>query len=98
MNGDDAGTEKPPMTPERKKQAEMLLAAVLVLEAVEFYADPQTYFALAVLADRPAGEFADDHGPLRKEDVWEDYRGDGGAYYGHKARTAVMALRKAFED
>jgi hypothetical protein len=30
------------------------------IEALEFYADPCTYDAIAFMADRPAGEFADD--------------------------------------
>lgn len=29
-------------------------------EALQFYADPNSYFAIGVFADRPAGEFADD--------------------------------------
>ena len=29
-------------------------------EALEFYADPETYFAILIVPDRPAGAFADD--------------------------------------
>lgn len=31
--------------------------------ALEFYADPDTYFAVAVIGDPPCGEFVDDFGP-----------------------------------
>lgn len=30
--------------------------------ALTFYADPESYFAIAILADRPSGPFADDIG------------------------------------
>jgi cell division protein FtsB len=37
-----------------------------MIEALEFYADPETYFGLAVIADPPCGgfaeDFSDDHG------------------------------------
>jgi hypothetical protein len=36
-------------------------ARVAALEgALEFYADPMTYFAVGIFADRPCGEFVDD--------------------------------------
>ena len=31
-------------------------------EALEFYADPETYFAIAFFPDSPAGEFIEDFG------------------------------------
>lgn len=31
-----------------------------VLDALQFYADPETYFAIAFIPDPPAGEFMDD--------------------------------------
>ena len=30
------------------------------IEALEFYADPDSYFAMSFMADRPSGKFADD--------------------------------------
>lgn len=62
-------------------------------EALELYANPDSYFALSVLADRPCGCFADDHSPITPEEEerfgWEDYRSDGGHYYGKTARQAL---------
>lgn len=31
-----------------------------LIEALEFYADPDSYFGIGMLADKPCGEFADD--------------------------------------
>ena len=31
-----------------------------ILEALDFYADPDTYFAIGFIPDRPAGDFMDD--------------------------------------
>jgi hypothetical protein len=43
-----------------------------VLDALAFYADPETYFAIAFLPDRPCGPFEDDFeeltGPLAHPD------------------------------
>lgn len=33
---------------------------ITAIEGLCFYADPDTYFAMSFLADRPCGEFADD--------------------------------------
>lgn len=33
---------------------------LMICEALQQYADPESYFAISVLADRPAGWFADD--------------------------------------
>jgi len=51
------GPDKPCPTCEIKK----LRAEIERLEeALVFYADPQTYFAIAFIPDRPCGEFEDD--------------------------------------
>lgn len=59
-------------------------------EALAFYADPETYFAIAFMADPPCGEFADD---------FEELDGalghpDGGAWTkpGKRAREAYAAV------
>ena len=53
-------------------------------EALEFYADPETYFAVAFMADRPCGEFADDRSEVTREI-------DGQCVYvpGQRARTTL---------
>lgn len=33
-------------------------------DALKFYADPESYHAIAFMCDRPCGEFADDFGPV----------------------------------
>lgn len=38
-------------------------------EALEFYADPETYHAIMILADRPCGDFADD---FSQDEITED--------------------------
>jgi len=38
-----------------------------LVEALEFYADPETYFAISFLYDPPCGEFADDFEELSGE-------------------------------
>jgi hypothetical protein len=50
---------------------------------VEFYADPETYFAIGFIADPPCGDFADDFG--------EDYKHEGmqGLRPGRRAREAI---------
>lgn len=65
-----------------------------VFEALAFYANPNSYFALAVMADPPGGEFATDMSALTDDDkqYFEDYR-PGDQYYGKKAREALAAWR-----
>lgn len=53
-------------------------------EALEFYADPDTYFGVAILVDRPCGGFADDFGP-------DDDPGYGRPMPGATARAALAA-------
>lgn len=55
-------------------------------EALEFYADPETYVAIGFLADRPAGAFMDDF----------DDTGELGLRPGKRARAALsrIALRQ----
>lgn len=35
-------------------------ALAIAVDALGFYASPETYYAVALLCDRPCGEFADD--------------------------------------
>jgi hypothetical protein len=39
---------------------EAAAALIQLSDALEFYADPENYHAVAFMADRPAGAFADD--------------------------------------
>ena len=43
---------KKPMTDKKKIK--------VLLRALHFYADPDSYFAIGILPDRPCGDFADD--------------------------------------
>ena len=58
--------------------------AIDIVEALTFYANPETYFAIGFLPDRPCGEFADD-----VSDTGEPYGWRPGA----KAREAIGKLR-----
>jgi len=53
------------------------------LEVLRFYADPESYFAVAVIPDRPAGEFADDIGCVIGPHGDHDHR------HGRKARKLL---------
>lgn len=76
------------------KEAGTLAAALGLIEALEFYADPETYFAISAVGDPPCGDFLRDVAELSEEDQewWDDYR-PGGGYYGKKAREALAAWR-----
>jgi hypothetical protein len=54
-------------------------------EALEFYADPETYHAIAILGDRPCGEFADD----MSVDFWTKNCGYDRPMPGKRAREAL---------
>ena len=58
------------------------------LEALKFYADPDTYFAIAFMGDRPCGEFADD----LSEDDWTRECDFDRPMPGKRARKALAAL------
>jgi hypothetical protein len=77
------------------RQAAILAAAIQLLEALDFYANPETYHAIAAIGDPPCGDFIRDGAPLTESDPYEDYRGDGGGYYGKRAREALAAWRAA---
>lgn len=67
----------------------------ILLEALHFYADPESYFAVSVIADRPSGGFADDYSDVVK-DGWESFNGHDEDYrYGKLARET---LNKFFDD
>lgn len=64
--------------------------------ALEYYADPSTYFAISLFPDSPCGDLINDWSVLSDEDQrqWEDYRADKdgkGEYYGKTARNALKA-------
>lgn len=62
-----------------------------VLEALQVYADPETYHAIAFMADRPAGEFADDFSKV-----------PGSGYDrpmpGKRARKALLQMERVYGD
>jgi hypothetical protein len=61
-------------------------------EALEFYADPATYFAVGFMADPPCGEFVDD---------FSDDHGDDdlpGPRAGKRARAALSSVPRQSED
>lgn len=51
--------------------------------ALGFYANPESYFAVAIWPDRPAGDFADDVGCVIGPHGTHDHR------HGRKARRAL---------
>ena len=65
------------MTPKRILEKQLAVA----LDALEFYANPETYFAIMFLCDPPAGDFAKDTGPT-----------DLGVKPGKKARRAIRKI------
>lgn len=77
------------------RQAAILAAAIQLLEALDFYASPDTYHAILAIGDPPCGEFIRDVAPLTENDPYEDYRRNGDGYYGKRAREALMAWRVA---
>ena len=62
-------------------------------EALQFYANPGTYFATRVIVDPPCGDFCNDYSKITREQGskfgWECYRGDKDNYYGKTARKAI---------
>ncbi len=65
-------------------QAELKLArkaVAIAVNALEFYANPETYFALMIMSDPPSGEFTRDFGDTHL-----------GRKPGKKARKAIDRL------
>lgn len=79
------------------KNAATLAAALEVIEALMFYADPESYFAVAVVGDPPCGDFIRDAAPLSEEDqeYYVAYRSNDGTYHGKRAREALAGWRAA---
>jgi hypothetical protein len=77
---------------DRTRQANILAAAIGLLEALEFYADPNNYFALVVVGDPPCGDFSRDAAPLTEDDK-QYYDCPDGGHFGNKAREALAAWR-----
>ncbi len=46
----------------RAKVRQQDRALRVLVEVLAFYADPETWFAVSLLGDRPCGPIADDHG------------------------------------
>lgn len=69
-----------------RAQYEALMAAK---EALAFYADWQTYFAIGFFPDRPCGAFMDDFSEV------EDDLSAFATRPGRRAREALAALRSA---
>jgi hypothetical protein len=84
--------------PTQTRQATILAAALQLLEAVDFYANPDTYHAVMAIGDSPCGEFIRDVAPLTAHDLYVGYRGDGDSYYGRRAREAMAAWQAANQD
>lgn len=57
-------------------------SAAALLEALRFYADPETYVAIGFFPDRPCGEFMEDFSDT--ETMW-------GVRPGKAARAAILA-------
>ena len=83
---------------DKSREAAILAAAINLVETVEFYGAPESYFALMVVGDSPCGEFIEDTAPINEEDAefYDDFR-DGGAYFGKRAREALAAWRRAHD-
>ncbi len=78
------------MTPEVEKQYKEVIG--ILLDAVKFYADPESYHAIMFVPDRPAGRFADDF-----------ERDHGHTFYerempGKYARDAIMEVVEKYPD
>lgn len=92
----DSIANAPPITPKTNadlRDAQRLVGALALLEAVQFYADPTSYFGVLVMADNPCGDFMRDAAALSEDEktIWDDYRGD--VYFGKRARAALAAWR-----
>lgn len=88
----------PPIVPKSTadlRTAQRLAGALALLEAVQFYADPATYFAIGVRGDHPCGDFLRDTAALSDDDktIWDDYR-SGEEYLGKRARAALAECRR----
>lgn len=57
-------------------------------KALEFYADPNSYFAIGFLPDRPCGEFMEDF-----DECWDEHIEDTVIKPGKRARQALKGGR-----
>jgi len=62
---------------------------------INFYSDPQTYFAMSIIADRPCGEFVTDYEELSGELGHPD--GSPWQKPGKRARVSLTDLRAVLE-
>lgn len=63
----------------------------IALDALATYADPETYHAIAIIADRPAGTFADDFS--KTKNPFYDRKMPG-----KLARATFKKLKKLYPD
>lgn len=61
-------------------------------EALEFYADPLTYFAIGFFPDRPCGDFMEDFEELDHEDLGETCKP------GKRAREALRLTEESSDE
>lgn len=85
-----------------KEQIKLLKAQQKVLlKALDFYADPTTYFAHSVAVDPPCGDFYRDASKIEpkyeEHFQWDAYRGNDEYYYGKKARDAYIKVQALWE-
>lgn len=72
---------------ERAEWAEEQITALR--KALAFYADPLTYFAIAFIPDRPAGDFMEDFEDTDAQNIWEPI----GVKPGKRARQALAVTK-----
>lgn len=76
--------------PDNETREAVIARVSAVVEALEFYADPDSYFAIAFMFDRHCGEFADDFDEEFDQELF-DY---GRPMPGAKARKTLQPLPK----
>lgn len=64
----------------------------IALDALAEYADPETYHAIAFMADRPAGSFADDFDRKHGHEFYDR------PMPGKLARSTLKSLAKRYPD
>jgi hypothetical protein len=64
----------------------------IALEALRFYADPESYHAIAFMVDRPAGGFADDFSKNHGHDFYDR------PMPGKIGRAAIKKLENNYGD
>ncbi len=83
-------TLKPECGCKRKRclYPKLFARALALWDALEFYANPQSYHAMSFIADRPAGEFADDFSEDHGDEFYDR------AMPGKRARAVLYKVAK----